>query len=128
MCKIKIKTTNVLLHTRRKILATKKREGLTFIEAGKRFGMSPNTIFKWTKRIELKTKWEKGTIKIDMEVLKEDVKENPELYQYERAKKFKVSQNCICKGLKRLGISYKKNVETSESKRRKAYYLSKENQ
>ena len=116
------------LHTRRKILATKKREGLTFIEAGKRFGMSPNTIFKWTKRIELKTKWEKGAIKIDMEVLKEDVKENPELYQYERAKKFKVSQNCICKGLKRLGISYKKNVETSESKRRKAHYLSKENQ
>ena len=55
-----------------------------------------------------------------MEVLKEDVKENPELYQYERAKKLKVSQNCICKGLKRLGISYKKNVETSESKRRKA--------
>lgn len=116
------------VHTRRKIIETKKREGLTFIEAGKRFGMSPNTIFKWTKRIEPKKKWEKGAIKIDMEVLKEDVKENPELYQYERAKKFKVSQNCICKGLKRLGISYKKNVETSESRRRKAYYLSKENE
>ncbi len=41
------------VHTRRKILGTKKREGLTFIEAGKRYGMSPNTIFKWTKRIEL---------------------------------------------------------------------------
>ena len=52
--------------------------------------------------------WEKGAIKIDMEVLKEDVKQNPELYQYERAKKFKVSHNCISKGLKRLGISYKK--------------------
>ena len=31
-------------------------------------------------------------MKIDMEALKEDVKKNPELYQYERAKKIKVSQ------------------------------------
>ena len=111
------------VHTRRKILGIKKKEGLTFVEAGERFGMSPNTIFKWTKRIERKRRWEKGAIKIDMEALKEDVKENPDLYQYERAKKFKVSQNFICKGLKRLGVSYKKNIETSESRRRKAYYL-----
>ena len=34
----------------------KKEEGLTFIEAGERFGMSPNTIFKWTKRIEPREK------------------------------------------------------------------------
>ena len=116
------------LHTRRKILATKQKEGLTFVEAGKRFGMSPNTIFKWTKRIEPKKKWEKGTVKIDMKALKYDVKENPDLYQYERVKKFNVSQNCIYKGLKRLGISYKKNAKTSKSRRTKAYYLSKENE
>ena len=38
----------------------KKEEGLTFIEAGERFGMSLNTIFKWTKRIERKRKWGKN--------------------------------------------------------------------
>ena len=36
------------VHTRRKILATKKREGLTFIEAGKRGSglKSPDKIFR----------------------------------------------------------------------------------
>ena len=33
--------------------------------------------------------------KLDMEALKEDVKKYRNLYQYKRAKKFKVSQNCI---------------------------------
>ena len=103
------------LHTRRKILEIKKEERLTFIEAGERFGMSPNTIFKWTKRIERKRKWGKSAMKIDMEALKEDVKKNPELYQYERAKKIKVSQNCICKGLKRLGVSYKKTLRHAKA-------------
>ena len=46
--------------------------------------------------------------KLDMEGLKEDVNKHRDLYQYERAEKFNVSQNCIHKGLKRLGISYKK--------------------
>ena len=46
-----------------------------------------------------------------MEGLKEDVHKHPNLYQYERAKKkFNVSQNCIHKGLKRLGVSYKKSL------------------
>ena len=49
--------------------------------------------------------------KLDMEGLKEDVNEHRDLYQYERAKKFKVSQNCIHKGLKRLGVSYKKTFQ-----------------
>jgi transposase len=111
------------VHIGRKILGIKKKERLSFVEAGKRFGMSANTIFKWTKRINPNKKWEKGAIKIDMEALKQDVKENPDSYQYERAKKFGVSQNCICKGLKRLGVSYKKNVDASESRRAKAYYL-----
>ena len=63
--------------------------------------------------------------KLDMEGLKEDVNKYPDLYQYERAKKFNVSQNCIHKGLKRLGVSYKKSLQTSKGKRRKAYVISK---
>ena len=92
----------------------------------KRFGISPTTVFKWTKRLEAKKAREKPAVKIDMEALKEDVKENPDSYQYERAEKFKVSQNCIYKGLKRLGVSYKKNVGASKSRREKAYYLQRE--
>ena len=62
-----------------------------------------------------------------MEALKEDVKQNPELYQYERARKFKMSKSGIGYALKRLGISYKKNVKASESGRRKAYYIQRKN-
>ena len=61
--------------------------------------------------------------KLDMEGLKEDVNKYPDLYQYERAKKFKVSQNCIYKGLKRLCVSYKKSLQTSRGKRRRAYIV-----
>lgn len=63
--------------------------------------------------------------KLDMEGLKEDVHKHPDLYQYERAEKFNVSQNCIHKGLKRLGVSYKKSLQTPRGKRRKAYVISK---
>ena len=61
--------------------------------------------------------------KLDMKALKEDMNKYRDLYQYERAKKFKVSQNCIHKGLKRLDVSYKKNFQTSKGKRRKAYIV-----
>ena len=58
-----------------------------------------------------------------MQQLKEDVIKYPNLYQYERADKFKVSQNCIHKALKRLKISYKKNYQISRSKRRRVYIV-----
>ena len=45
---------------------------------------------------------------LDMEALKEDMNKYRDLYQYERAKKFKVSQNCIHK---RLDVSYKKTFK-----------------
>ena len=45
-----------------------------------------------------------------MEKLAQDVKDNPDDYQYERAAKFGVSQSCIKYGLERLNIRYKKKV------------------
>ena len=89
--------------------------------------MSPNTIFKWTKRLHPKVTRKKKSIKINMKKLKKDVEQNPESYQYERARKFKVSQRGIGYALKRLGVSYKKNAKASESERRKAYYIPEEN-
>ena len=73
-----------------------------------RFCLSPNTVFKWNNGIMPKSKRACKARKLDMEGLKEDVNKYRDLYQYERAEKFKVSQNCIHKALKRLGVSYKK--------------------
>ena len=56
-----------------------------------------------------------------MEALAKDVSQYPDLYQYERAKKFGVSQSTIFYALKRLKISYKKNTKTSEGERKGTY-------
>lgn len=58
-----------------------------------------------------------------MKALQEDIKENPDAYQYERSVKFGVSQRCIGYALRRLGVSYKKNVEASKGGRKKSYYV-----
>lgn len=99
------------------------KEKLSFAKVAERFGISPTTIFKWSKRIEPKKKRKKLATKIDMELLMEDVKENPESYQYERAMKFQVSKSSIGYALKRLGVTYKKNTAASEGGRKKAYYV-----
>ncbi|MBS9766910.1 MAG: hypothetical protein KGV44_05155 [Flavobacteriaceae bacterium] len=49
-------------------------------------------------------KQDKPSTKIDMKALAKDVKENPDHYQYERAKKFGVRQSAIFYALKRLNI------------------------
>ena len=40
-----------------------------------------------------------------------------------RAKRLKVSQAAVHFGLKRLGVTYKKNARTSKSRQRKACYV-----
>lgn len=62
-----------------------------------------------------------------MELLINDIKERPDAYNYERAKRLDVSVSCVYWALKRLGVSYKKNVKSSESRRRKACIIQKEN-
>ena len=42
------------MHIRTKIMDIKANEKLSVREAARRFGMSPNTVCKWGKRIELK--------------------------------------------------------------------------
>lgn len=55
----------------------------------------------------------KPSTKIDMDALQKDVLQNPDHYQYERAKKFGVSQSAIFYALKRLKITDKKNTVSS---------------
>ena len=96
------------LDFRRQVFKVKQKENLTFQEISERFSIPIRTLFRWQNRIEPKTKRNKPSTKIDMVALAKDVADNPDHYQYERAKTFGVSQSAIFYALKRLQISYKK--------------------
>lgn len=102
------------LDFRRRLFAVKSSENLSVAEVGRRFKVSDRTIFRWMNRIEPMTTRNKPATKIDMSSLAEDVKKHPDLFQYERAAKFGVSQSCISYALKRLDITNKKNVVSSK--------------
>ncbi|TVZ25766.1 transposase [Gillisia sp. Hel_I_86] len=95
---------------RGQVFKIKQKEKLTFQEVSDRFGVPIRTLFRWQNRIEPKSKRNKPSTKIDMEALRKDVEDNPDHFQYERAKKFGVSQSAIYYALRRLKISYKKNA------------------
>jgi transposase len=111
---------------RQKALAIRKEEGLSIEETAIRFGVGKSSITRWLKRLEAKETRNSPARKIDMEALKQEVEDNPEAYQYERAKRFGVCQAAIGKALKRLKISYKKNAVTSESGRKRTGSISKQ--
>ena len=84
------------------IIEVKTNEKLSIRATARRFGISRNTMYKWGKKIEPKG-WRKQRVsKIDMKKLEEDVINNPDAYQYERAKRLEVSQAAVHFGLKRL--------------------------
>lgn len=103
------------LDFRKRVFAIKRKEELTFSEMSKRFDVPQRTLFRWQQRLEPKTTRNKPATKIDMDALKKDVEENPDRFQYERAKDFGVTQGAIWFALKRLKITYKKNAVSSES-------------
>tara|TARA_B100000475_G_C14949350_1_gene295015 strand:+ start:70 stop:426 length:357 start_codon:yes stop_codon:yes gene_type:complete len=111
------------ISTVKKVLSIKKREKLSIRKTAQRFGLSTRTVYKWDKDIISEGKRICKARKLDMQELKENVIKYPDFYQYERAEKFKVSQNCIHKALKRLKVSYKKKPHTSRGKRRRAYIV-----
>ena len=108
---------------RRHVLKIRDREDLSFEETGKRFGVSKQTVYNWTKRLEEKKKRFRPPTKINMDALKHDVEVYPDAYQYERAKRLNVSARGVGHALKRLGVTYKKNFSASQSQSRKAIYL-----
>jgi transposase len=102
------------LDFRKKVLAVKERDNLSFEEIALRFDIgSKNTVFRWTKQLEPCTTRNKPATKINMDDLICDVELYPDAYQYERAQRLNVSKSCIHVALKRLNISYKKNAKTS---------------
>ena len=70
------------LHMRKNIIDIKRNEKLSVREAARRFGISPNTVYKWGKKIEPKG-WRKQRVsKIDMKKLEEDVNEWGDYVQF----------------------------------------------
>lgn len=98
------------LDFRKQVFKVKAEDNLTFEEVSDRFKIPMRTLFRWQQRIEPILKRNKPAVKIDMEALRKDVEQEPDLYQYERATKFGVSQSSIFYDLKRLKMSLKKNA------------------
>lgn len=93
---------------RKPVFLIKERENLSIAEVAKRFGLGKDTVFRWSKRIEMRCTRNQPATKIPPNELKQDVEKYPDAYQYERAKRLGVSQRGIGYALKRLGISRKK--------------------
>jgi len=104
------------LDFRKKVLLIRAREDLSFEEAGERFGIGKQTIYRWSKRLEPKMTRNKLPTKIDNDKLRADVTQYPDAYHRERAVRLGVSKRGIGDALKRLGLTYKKNSQTSQSR------------
>jgi transposase len=91
-----------------------------------KYDISTRTIQNWEQGKLPIGKRNKPNSSLDKLLLLDDVKQYPDAYQYERAERLKVSQMCIWYNLKKLGITYKKNTKASQSRRRKAAIVSKE--
>jgi transposase len=96
------------LDFRKKVLAIKEQEGLTGKEVSVRFGIGEANITRWTKCLEPQRTRNKPATKLDMAALEQDVKDNPDAYQYERAARLGVCQRAVGYALERLNISRKK--------------------
>jgi len=90
---------------RKKVLEVKEKEKLSYKEVARRFSVGIASVVRWSKRLEPQKTRNKPATKIDREALSADVAKYPDSYQYERAKRFGVTQQGIGAALKRLGIS-----------------------
>ena len=98
------------LDFRKHVLHIKEVEKLSFSGVATRFGVGKATIFRWTKQLEPCETRNKPATKIDMDALEKDVHNQPDAYQFERAERLGVSASCVGYALKRLKISFKKNI------------------
>lgn len=108
---------------REKVLSIKDKESLSFAKVAKRFDIGIASIVRWAKNIDSKKTRHKPATKIDMEALKKDIEAYPDAYLYERAKRLNVSRMGVAHALKRLGVTYKKNSQSSPSEFRKTICL-----
>jgi len=106
-----------------KVLSVREKEGLTIAEVAGRFCVGVATVVRWLKRLEPQRTRYKPAIKIDRIALARDVREHPDAYQSERAKRLGASEKGIGHALRRMNITYKKNTSASQSERRRTACL-----
>ena len=111
-------------HFIKKVLKLKE-EGMSFIKLSKKFNISVRSIQEWKKGNLPKGIRNKPNVKLDLELLKKDILDFPDAYLKERAERLGVSSNCISHNLKKLGVTYKKNSNSSKNQRRTATIISK---
>ena len=97
---------------RRHVLAVKEREGLTFSQAAERFAVGIASLVRWSAKLEPKEYKRGRGLKIDLEMLAQDVRDFPDAYQYERAERFGVTPKAIWQALRKLGVTYKNPSRT----------------
>jgi transposase len=114
------------LDFRRKALSIREQEGLTIAEIAARFGGGIARVVRWLKKLEPQRTRHKPATKIDMAARARDVRDFPDAYQYERARRLGVSQKGIDHALRRLGVTYKKNADTSPGRRARTAHLPRE--
>lgn len=99
---------------RRHILSYKRKYKLSYAATAKHFEVGKASLVRWSKRLMPKLKRNKPATKIDMKRLAQDVHDHPSASLVERARRFNVSATGILYALKRLKITYKKNILPSE--------------
>jgi transposase len=95
---------------RRKLLFVREVEKLTIAAVAARFGVGIASVVRWIGRPELQRTCHKPATRIDRIALTRDVREYPDAYQAERARRLGVSEKGIGHALRRMGISYKKTL------------------
>lgn len=126
MCRsniVNIREMTYSVDFRKKILKIKDKESLSYEAAAKRFGISKAALFRWSRKVEPQQNRNRKAYKIDNQALRNDIELYPDSYCYERAIRLGVSATGIRDAQYRLGVTYKKNSETSEGKSRKKIYL-----
>jgi transposase-like protein len=81
-------------------------------EAARQFGVSRAIVFMWCRRPaqrEAKKPGPKGCWKLDLLKLRGMVIARPDSYQQELAKALGVTRQAVCFGLRKLGVTRKKN-------------------
>ena len=111
-------------HFIKKVLKLKS-EGMIFLKLADKFNISVRSIQEWLKGNLPKGTRNRPNTKLDVEKLKQDILDYPDAYLKERAKRLGVSDHCISQNLKKLGVTYKKNSNTPQSRRRETIIIQK---
>ena len=98
----------------RQMILSKLTEGDSIRQLAEEYQISTNTIQRWKKYPERKRRKSIPT-KIDDDKLRADIEAHPDDYQYERAHRFNCTQRGIGIALKRIGITQKKELNSSKS-------------